>query len=430
MNFSEFDFTHEVMDGLSSMGFETCTPVQEAAIPVILKGSDLIACAQTGTGKTAAYLLPVLNHISANGHDGMHTLIIAPTRELVLQIDQQIEGFSYFTGASSLAVYGGGIGATFDQQKQALVRGADIIVATPGRLLSHINLGYADFGTIRTLILDEADRMLDMGFFDDIMRIVSQLPVERQTLLFSATMPPKIRQMAKMILREPEQINIAISKPAENIVQAAYLAYEGQKVPLLKELLKGKTEYRSVIIFTSRKANVNGLVRELRRLGFKVDGMLSDLEQNEREEVMLRFRNRQTQILVATDIVSRGIDIDAIDLVINYDVPRDPEDYVHRIGRTARAQMSGIALTLISDQDQYDFKKIEDLIEKEIHKIPLPEGLGEGPAYNPGTRRRGGFRTPAERREGGSGQGAGRRDFRHRDRGSRKGPRKEGGQGA
>ncbi len=316
------------MDGLNSMGFEKCTPVQEFAIPVILEGKDLIACAQTGTGKTAAYLLPILNNISKEGHTGMHTLIIAPTRELVLQIDQQIEGFSYFTGASSLAVYGGGVGAAFDQQKSALVQGADIIVATPGRLLSHINMKYSDFSTIQTLILDEADRMLDMGFFDDIMRIVGELPVARQTLLFSATMPPKIRQMAGMILRNPEQINIAISKPAENIIQAAYMVYEGQKVQLLKELLKGKTDYKSVLIFTSRKANVNGLVRELRRMGFSADGMLSDLEQNEREEVMLRFRNKQTQILVATDIVSRGIDIDSIDLVMNYDVPRRSKDFM------------------------------------------------------------------------------------------------------
>ena len=371
------------MDGLNAMGFENCTPVQEFAIPVILQGKDLIACAQTGTGKTAAYLLPILNNISREGHTGMHTLIIAPTRELAQQIDQQIEGFSYFTGASSIAIYGGGEGAAFDQQKSALVQGADIIVATPGRLLSHINLKYSDFSTIQTLILDEADRMLDMGFYDDIMRIVSELPKERQTLLFSATMPPKIRQMTGIILNNPEQINIAISKPAENIIQAAYMVYEGQKVQLLKELLKGKTDYKSVLIFTSRKANVNGIVRELRRMGFSADGMLSDLEQKEREEVMLRFRNRETQILVATDIVSRGIDIDGIDLVMNYDVPRDPEDYVHRIGRTARAQLSGVAITLISDNDAHSFKKIEDLIERVIIKIPLPEGMGEGPEYNP-----------------------------------------------
>jgi len=427
LNFKDFDFTHEVMDGLASMGFENCTPVQEFAIPVIMQGKDLIACAQTGTGKTAAYLLPILNNISREGHTGMHTLIIAPTRELVLQIDQQIEGFSYFTGASSLAVYGGGVGAAFDQQKSALVQGADIIVATPGRLLSHINMKYSDFSTIQTLILDEADRMLDMGFFDDIMRIIGELPLIRQTLLFSATMPPKIRQMAKMILKDPEQINIAISKPAENIVQAAYMVYDGQKVQLLKELLKGKTDYKSVLIFTSRKANVNGLVRELRRMGFSTDGMLSDLEQKEREEVMLRFKNRETQILVATDIVSRGIDIDNIDLVINYDVPRDPEDYVHRIGRTARASASGVAITLISDNDMHDFKKIEELIERDIIKIQLPSGMGEGPAYNPSARRK-----MAPRSSSGGGRGGDRRgtpakkDFRHRDRGNHQGHRKQG----
>jgi ATP-dependent RNA helicase RhlE len=425
VNFTDFDFTHDVLDGLSSMGFEKCTPVQEFAIPVIMEGKDLIACAQTGTGKTAAYLLPILNNISREGHTGMHTLIIAPTRELVLQIDQQIEGFSYFTGASSLAVYGGGVGAAFDQQKSALVQGADIIVATPGRLLSHINMKYSDFSTIQTLILDEADRMLDMGFFDDIMRIVGELPVVRQTLLFSATMPPKIRQMAGMILKNPEQINIAISKPAENIVQAAYMVYEGQKVPLIKELLKGKTEYKSILIFTSRKANVNGLVRELRRMGFSADGMLSDLEQKEREEVMLRFKNRETQILVATDIVSRGIDIDSIDLVMNYDVPRDPEDYVHRIGRTARASQSGVAITLISDNDMHDFRKIEELIERDILKIPLPAGMGEGPLYNPSARRKMAPRSSAGGGRGGERRAPAKKDFRHRDRGDRHGHKKD-----
>jgi superfamily II DNA/RNA helicase len=400
--------------------------VQELAMPVIWEGRDLIACAQTGTGKTAAYLLPVLNRIVKEKSSGINTLIIAPTRELVLQIDQQIEGFSYFTGVSSVAVYGGGEGAAFDQQKTALVHGADIVVATPGRLLSHINLKYSDFTTIKHLILDEADRMLDMGFFDDIMRIVRELPVERQTLLFSATMPQKIRKLAENILQNPENINIAISKPAENIIQAAYMAYEDQKLPLMKALLKGKTEYQSVLIFTSRKINVNQLVRELRRMGFSADGMLSDLEQKEREEVMLRFRNRQTQILVATDIVSRGIDIDNIDLVMNFDVPRDPEDYVHRIGRTARAQQSGVAITLITDQDQHDFKKIEELIEREIIKIPLPKDIGAGPEYNPSARR------PMRGRSQGGSRGShpsgstpNKKFFRHRDRGNRQGHQKD-----
>ena len=426
MKFNEFDFVPEIMEGLESMGFEECTPVQELAMPVIWKGIDLIACAQTGTGKTAAYLLPVLNRITKSPGQGINTLIIAPTRELVLQIDQQIEGFSYFSGATSLAVYGGGEGAAFDQQKAALVQGADIIVATPGRLLSHINLKYSDFSTIKHLILDEADRMLDMGFFDDIMRIVRELPVVRQTLMFSATMPPKIRKLAEGILHNPESVSIAISKPADNIIQAAYMVYENQKLALVKSLLKGKTDYKSVLIFTSRKINVNGLVRELRRMGFKTDGMLSDLEQKEREEVMLRFRNRETQILVATDIVARGIDIDGIDLVMNYDVPRDPEDYVHRIGRTARAQNSGVAITLISDLDQHNFKKIEELIDRDIIKIPLPSDLGEAPIYNPTVVRRFGRRPagkPNDNRK--TGVVNKKKNFRHRDRGTHKGHQPE-----
>ncbi len=426
MKFREFDFVPEIMEGLESMGFEECTPVQELAMPVIWNGRDLIACAQTGTGKTAAYLLPVLNRITANPGQGINTLIIAPTRELVLQIDQQIEGFSYFSGATSLAVYGGGEGAAFDQQKAALVQGADIIVATPGRLLSHINLKYSDFSTIKHLILDEADRMLDMGFFDDIMRIVRELPVNRQTLMFSATMPPKIRKLAEGILRNPESVNIAISKPAENIIQAAYMVYENQKVALVKSLLKGKTDYKSVIIFTSRKINVNGLVRDLRRMGFKTDGMLSDLDQKEREEVMLRFKNRETQVLVATDIVARGIDIDGIDMVMNYDVPRDPEDYVHRIGRTARAQSSGVAITLISDLDQHNFKRIEDLIERDIIKIPLPPEFSEAPVYNPIVGRQFG-RRPAGRTPNAAKTGSPNKKkiFRHRDRGTHHGHQAE-----
>jgi len=426
LKFKEFDFVPEIMEGLESMGFEECTPVQELAIPVIWKGTDLIACAQTGTGKTAAYLLPVLNRITRTKSQGINTLIIAPTRELVLQIDQQIEGFSYFCGATSLAVYGGGEGAAFDQQKAALIQGADIIVATPGRLLSHISLKYSDFSTIKHLILDEADRMLDMGFFDDIMRIVRELPVNRQTLMFSATMPPKIRKLAQGILHNPESVSIAISKPAENIIQAAYMVYENQKVALVKALLKGKTDYKSVLIFTSRKINVNGLVRELRRMGFSADGMLSDLEQKEREEVMLRFRNRETQILVATDIVARGIDIDGIDLVMNYDVPRDPEDYVHRIGRTARAQNSGVAITLISDLDQHNFKKIEELIEREIIKIPLPSDFSEAPLYNPSSTKRF-VRRPAGRPNINqrSGSVTKKKDFRHRDRGTHQGHQAE-----
>lgn len=428
MKFKEFDFVPEIMEGLESMGFEECTPVQELAMPLIWEGKDLIACAQTGTGKTAAYLLPVLNRITRSPHQGINTLIIAPTRELVLQIDQQIEGFSYFSGATSLAVYGGGEGAAFDQQKAALVQGADIIVATPGRLLSHINLKYSDFSTIKHLILDEADRMLDMGFFDDIMRIVRELPVTRQTLMFSATMPPKIRKLAEGILHNPQSVNIAISKPAENIIQAAYMVYENQKVALVKSLLKGKTDYKSVLIFTSRKINVNGLVKELRRMGFKTDGMLSDLEQKEREEVMLRFKNRETQVLVATDIVARGIDIDGIDLVMNYDVPRDPEDYVHRIGRTARAASSGLAITLISDLDQHNFKRIEDLIERDIIKIPLPPEFGEAPLYNPisGGKRFG--RRPSSGRANNqpkAANGGKKKFFRHRDRGTHQGPQQE-----
>lgn len=422
MKFHELNFIPEVMDGLDAMGFEECTPVQAQSMPVIMEGKDLISCAQTGTGKTAAYLLPVLNRIAEEQPTGMNTIIIAPTRELVMQIDQQIEGFSYFCPVSSIAVYGGGEGSAFEQQRMALKTGADFVVATPGRLMAHMNLKYGDFSKVKHLILDEADRMLDMGFYDDIMRIVKQLPEVRQTLLFSATMPPKIRKLADSILKQPEQINIAISKPAENILQVAYMAYDSQKIPLVSQLLKDKEDLQSVIIFTSRKVSVNNVVRELRKLKFSVEGISSDLEQKEREEVLRKYRNRKIQILVATDIMSRGIDIDGIELVINFDVPNDAADYVHRIGRTARASASGVAITLITEKEQLDFKKIEDLIEREVVKVPMPAELGEGPVYNPQERPRGGRGNYRKGKGGGRPGGNGKRKpFKSRNRDSNQG---------
>ena len=383
MKFKDFGFTADVMDGLDAMRFVTATPVQAQTIPVIRKGVDLIACAQTGTGKTAAYLLPVLDRLVNGDHKGTTTVILVPTRELALQIDQQIEGFSYFLSVTSLAVFGGNDKDLWDQQKRALTQGADIIVATPGRMIQHLNMGYVDFSAVKHFILDEADRMLDMGFHEDIMQIESFLPKEsRQNLLFSATMPPKIRELAKALLNNPEEINIAISKPAEGILQAAYVVYDYQKVNLIVDLLKGK-DLQSIIVFVSRKAMVNEIVRALKRNEFNAAAIHSDLDQNERIEVLREFKNRNVQILVATDIVARGIDIEKIDLVINFDVPNDAEDYVHRIGRTARAKTKGVGITFINEDDQVDFYKIEQLIESTIYKIPLPPEYDEGPEYNP-----------------------------------------------
>lgn len=383
MKFHEFDICDDILDGIEDMGFETATPIQEKTIPVILDGHDLIACAQTGTGKTAAYLLPVLEELSYGDSETMSTLILVPTRELALQITQMLQGFAYYLNISSVAVYGGGTADDWSIQKSALVNGVDIVVATPGRLLSFMNQNMKGFNNLKFLILDEADRMLDMGFYDDIMRIISPLPKERQTLMYSATMPPKIRKLAENILHNPTEINIAISKPAEGILQCAYMAYEPQKLPLISHLLKDKTDLKSIIIFSSRKANVGNIVRALKKVGFIAAGIHSDLEQKEREDVLLNFRNRKTQILVATDIIARGIDIDSIDLVINYDVPNDAPDYVHRIGRTARAAQTGVGITFISDKDQDKFLKIEQLIETEIIKLPVPEEMGESPVYNP-----------------------------------------------
>lgn len=385
------------MEGLDAMGFEKTTPVQEKAIPVILEGKDLVACAQTGTGKTAAYLLPVIDQILRRPDENIKTLIIAPTRELALQIDQQVEGFAYFCPVGSIPVYGGGDGGTFDQQKSALIKGTDIVIATPGKLLSHLNLGYVNMDQLRHLILDEADRMLDMGFYDDIMRIISFLPEQRQTLLFSATMPPKIRDLSKKILVRPERIDIAISKPAEGILQGAYSVYDTQKLELIKHLFKEK-EIPSSIIFSSTKSGVKQIEAALKKMGFKAKAIHSDLTQEGREAVLNEFRAKQINILVATDIVSRGIDIKDISLILNYDVPQDAEDYVHRIGRTARAESTGVALTFINESEQWKFRKIEQLIEKDVNKIPLPVHLGEGPVYGSKPARSG---KPPFKRKGG-----------------------------
>ncbi len=381
MKFEEFGLSEALIEAISYMNFKEATPIQEKAIPKILEGKDLIACAQTGTGKTAAFLLPILNKLANKGINYTAVLIITPTRELAIQIDQQIQGISYFLDVNSIAIYGGGSGVDFAEQKKALTQGTNIIVATPGKLISHLNLGYVKFEKIECLILDEADRMLDMGFYDDIKKIMTYLPEKRQSLLFSATMPSKIRKLAQKALTEPESINIAISKPAEGILQAAYLAYDNQKAKLVAHLLKEKTSYKSIIIFSSSKKKVQQIVNELRASKFEVAAISSDLEQKERESVLQKFKAKKIRILVATDVISRGIDIDDINLVINYDVPRDPADYVHRIGRTARAGKSGIAITLINDYDVENFQKIEKLIEREIQKSPLPDFLGRSPKY-------------------------------------------------
>ncbi len=381
MTFQDFHFEPKLQEGLESMGYSKPTPIQEQAIPVIMENRDVIACAQTGTGKTAAYILPVLHKIIHTDHRHLNTLIIAPTRELAQQIDQQIEGFAYFTGVSSIPVYGGGDGATWDQQRKALEQGADIVIATPGRLIALLAGGTVVFDHLNHLILDEADRMLDMGFFEDIVKIISYLPKQRQTLLFSATMPPKIRQLANKILQNPKEISISIAKPAEGILQQAFVVYDTQKPALLNHLLKTH-KWNSVIIFASTKEMVKKLGQTYARTG-QARAFHSDLDQSEREEILRAFKARQLSIIIGTDVLSRGIDVEGISAVINYDVPPDPEDYVHRVGRTARAETTGTAITFVNERDQRRFSGIENLIEKIIPKLELPAELGEGPAYQP-----------------------------------------------
>jgi ATP-dependent RNA helicase RhlE len=390
VNFSELNLHPSVLEGVEAMNFTTATPVQEIAIPLAMAGRDILASAQTGTGKTAAFLLPILTKIESDPRPGIQCLIIVPTRELALQIDQNLQGLAYFTNVSSMAIYGGGDGTNFDQEKQAIQSGVDVLIATPGRLNSHLNLGYTNTSTIRFFVLDEADRMLDMGFIADIHKVKKLLPENVQTLMFSATMPTKIRQLSGEILNNPEHINIAISKPSENILQLAYSVFSDQKVQMVEHILKDKN-MRSVIVFCSTKKSVSAVERALQKLKLSCASISSDLDQNEREQVMLDFRNKKITTLVATDLVSRGIDIADIDLVINYDIPADAEDYVHRIGRTARAASEGVAITLISPEEQGKFKRIEELIGTTVHKGQLPAGFKAGPEYSPGTRKPGGF---------------------------------------
>jgi len=375
--FSEFNFVPELQEGLDAMGFEKATPIQEQAIPIILGGKDLIATAQTGTGKTAAFILPVLNEISKGDRKGVKVLIIAPTRELAIQIDQQIQGLAYFLGISSIPIYGGGDGKVWEQQRKALEMGADIVVATPGRLIALLAGGKVNFDFLENLILDEADRMLDMGFSEDILTIINYLPKKRQTLLFSATMPPKIRKFSQQILHEPEQISIALGKTAKGVSQYVYHVYDGQKEALVNHILKSQ-DFQAVIIFCSTKDKVKSLFKVLKK-NFMVEAFHADLDQNERELIMSSFKNKSLKILVATDILSRGIDVEDIEMVINFDTPNDPEDYVHRVGRTARAEKKGKAVTFVNEKDRYKYKNIENLIGMEIDVLLNPEEIGSGP---------------------------------------------------
>ena len=432
MRFDELDLEDEILDGLYDMHFEEMTPVQEQTIPVILEGHDIIGCAQTGTGKTAAYTLPLLNRLLLEGNPDnvVKALIIVPTRELAQQIDQQFQGFSYYLPVSTTVVYGGGDGKGWDIQKRGMLMGSDVVIATPGRMISHLQNSGVDLSHVSYLILDEADRMLDMGFSEDILTIISYIPKERQTLLFSATLPPKIRQLAKTILRDPVEVNIAVSKPNESIDQSAYVCYESQKLALVRELFRELTDSKA-LIFSSSKMKVKELAHTLKRMHLDVAPMHSDLEQAQREEVMLNYKNNKVKILVATDIVARGIDIEDIALVINYDVPHDPEDYIHRIGRTARAAATGTAITFVSVEEQGKFHRIEEFIERDIPKRALPDGM-EGPAYDPAGNRgfggrggRGGSRSGAGRggRSGRGARGEKNEPGESRSRGGRRGDR-------
>jgi superfamily II DNA/RNA helicase len=416
LTFTDFNFDQRLQESIDAMGYSSPTPVQQQVIPHILAGKDLIASAQTGTGKTAAFLLPLIHKIltEPQDHHSIKALVIVPTRELAVQISQAMDGMGYFTDVYGIPVYGGGDGDLFSTERKALSTGADVVICTPGRMIAHLQMGYVKLQGLKYLVLDEADRMLDMGFHGDILKIIGFLPKERQNLLFSATMPPRMRELAKKILNNPEEINIAISKPPEKIRQGAFVVYDEQKIHVVSFMLRSNP-YRLAIVFCSSKDSVKKLTFELKRSHLKVAEIHSDLEQTEREQVLLDYRNEKIRVLVATDILSRGIDIDIIDLVINYDVPHDAEDYVHRIGRTARAERNGTALTLINPKDQRKFADIEKLLEKEVPKLPLPPDLGPVPEWKPFDRFAGG--------RGGGGGG-----FKRKQQGRPKGPGKPGDQ--
>lgn len=416
MYFTDFDFEDEVLDALDAMHFETCTPIQEQTIQPLMDGRDLIGVAQTGTGKTAAYLLPVLNKLCKGGYpdDAINCIVMAPTRELAQQIDRQLEGFTYFMPFSSVAVYGGNDGQRYEQELRGMSKGADIIVATPGRLISHINLGNIDLSRVSFFILDEADRMLDMGFYNDIMTIAKQLPKDRQTMLFSATMPQEIRKLAENILTDPLQITLSLAKPADGITQEAYICHEAQKMGIIKNIFENESTER-VILFASRKSKVKDISIALKKRGYNVGEMHSDLDQSERDEIMFQYKSRKIDIIVATDILARGIDIDDIRIVINYDVPRDCDDYIHRVGRTARANTKGRAITFVSEEEQSYFKRIEDFMEQEVTKVPVPEALGEAPEYAPKKSNRSHNSRRGSSRKEQSGRGRGHREKSRRE---------------
>jgi superfamily II DNA/RNA helicase len=420
MKFDDFYLNDTLLDAVYYMNYTEATEIQAKAIPLILDGYDLIGCAQTGTGKTAAFLLPLLNRLTELDTPGVKALVLCPTRELAIQIAQQAEGLAFFTQSAVKAVYGGGDGVAWDQEKAALSGKADLIIATPGRLMAHMEQGNAKFDNVDFLVLDEADRMLDIGFYDDILKIIDKLPKNRQSLMFSATMAPRIRQLAHQILHEPQEVSVAIAKPAEGVTQKIYLAYEEQKVALARHLLSDKDEYKQIIVFCSTKKKVEQLYRKLRDRQFACAPISSDYTQEEREQALSDFKNGRTRILVATDVMSRGIDVKGIDLVMNFDVPNDAEDYVHRIGRTARAKTTGMAITLVSPDDMFKFSKIERLIDRDFEKLPPPTELGEGPVWE--ARSKGSGRPGGGKSGGPAGRGGSGSSFKKKKFGKPKGP--------
>jgi ATP-dependent RNA helicase RhlE len=409
MSFQQFGLHPDLLKAIHHQGYHEPTPIQQQAIPVALTGRDLIGCAQTGTGKTAAFALPILNKLHPIKSGKIRALILTPTRELAAQINEVLQGLAAYTKIYTAAIYGG---VGMPPQERALRLGTDVIVATPGRLLDHLNNGVSRFDGIEFFVLDEADRMLDMGFLPEVKRIIARLPQQRQTMMFSATMPKEILQLSRQILRDPAMIQIGRqAAPVEGVSQSAYPVAQHLKTDLLVALLE-TNEMESVLIFARTKVRTERLARQLKQGGFEAALIHGDRTQGQRLAALEGFRNRRYRILVATDIAARGLDVDGISHVINFDVPVTPEDYVHRIGRTARAKAAGEALTLVAPAEESFLAAIQQLTKTKIPRQTVPD-FDYGRVFQPRPegegRRRKGFGRAGRSHSNGKAKHRGRR---------------------
>ncbi|GAA5520929.1 DEAD-box ATP-dependent RNA helicase CshA [Fodinibius salicampi] len=373
LSFEQFTLNEKLSLGLQDLNYTDPTPIQEECIPLILNGRDVIGAAQTGTGKTGAFVIPLIQRIMENPSEHTQALILSPTRELAQQIEEQIFALGYHTGVSSATVTGG---SDYGTQVKAIRAGVDIIVATPGRLIDQMKVLDLDFSHLNYLVLDEADRMLDMGFLPDVMKIVKKLPEERQTMLFSATMVEEVQKVVDQVMKNPAEVEFEVSKPAESVDQQIYFVHPKQKLKLFEKLFDAD-KYETAIVFCATKRGTDEVERMLKKRGVDAVSMHGDRDQKERNEALRLFKNRSHPVMVATDVLSRGIDIDDVSLIVNFDVPNNPEDYIHRIGRTGRYDKSGTAITFVSNKDKKYYHSIKEVVGDQLSVKELPEEKNE-----------------------------------------------------